>query len=474
MGPEQASLGKVSGRVLLVDDNAALRRVFGRALLRAGYTIVEVSNGAEAMTLVPEGEFDVVVSDVRMPDMDGVELLMAIHERDPDLPVLLISGDPDLDTAMKAVKFGAFEYLAKPVPLAGLETSVARAIELRRSRVQAKDALEARSGARRMAAQTVVPAESYTGALLGGKYRVGSLIGSGGMGAVYEAEREDLGNMKVAIKVMRSIARDREDLFARFRREAETVAAIDHPNIVRVLDFQSRPGEPPFLVMERLHGAPLGVAIASQGQFSVQRTAFVASQVLSALSAAHAANIVHRDLKPDNVFLTAVSGVSDIVKLLDFGVAKMLGVAGDAKLTQTGTVMGTPAYMSPEQARGAEADPRSDLYAVGCLMYEALTGRAPFTGDNYNAIVFAVQQSSPVPLLGRCPALDPAFVAVVEKAMAREVWARFQRADEIAAALSAWVAPKSSPPLNSTPVALEPAIDPTPVAKSKRRRRRSQ
>ena len=167
--PEQASLGKVSGRVLLVDDNGALRRVFGRALTRAGYAVVEVSNGAEAMTLVPEGEFDVVVSDVRMPDMDGVELLMAIHERDADLPVLLISGDPDLDTAMKAVKFGAFEYLTKPVPLSGLETSVARAMELRRSRVQAKEALEARSGARRMAAQTVIPSESYTGALLGGK-----------------------------------------------------------------------------------------------------------------------------------------------------------------------------------------------------------------------------------------------------------------------------------------------------------------
>jgi CheY-like chemotaxis protein len=473
MGPEQVSLGKVRGRVLLVDDNDALRRLFGRSLSRAGYTIVEVANGEEAMTLVPEGEFDVVVSDVRMPDMDGVELLMAIHERDPDLPVLLISGAPDLDTAMKAVKFGAFEYLAKPVPLAGLETSVARAIELRRSRVQAKEALDARSGARRMAAQTVVPAESYTGALLGGKYRVGALIGSGGMGAVYEAEREDLGNMKVAVKVMQSIARNREDLFARFRREAETVAAIDHPTIVRVLDFQSPPGQPPFLVMERLHGVPLGVAIASQGQFSVQRTAFVASQVVSALSAAHAANIVHRDLKPDNVFLTAVSGVEDIVKLLDFGVAKMLGVAGDTKLTQTGTVMGTPAYMSPEQARGAEADPRSDLYAVGCLMYEALTGRAPFSGDNYNAIVFAVQQSTPAPLLARCPDLDPAFAAVVEKAMAREVWARFQRADEMAAALTAWALQKAPAP-NSPPIVLAPAIDHTPVAKSKRRRRRSQ
>ncbi|HEX6275982.1 MAG TPA: response regulator [Polyangiaceae bacterium] len=469
--PEQARAGTAAGRVLLVDDNPSLRRVFVRALSRSGFVVVEVANGAEAMTLVPEGDFDVVVSDVRMPDMDGVELLTHIRDHDADLPVLLMSGDPDLETAMKAVKFGAFEYLAKPVPLSGLEASVTKAIGLRRSRLRAKEALEARSGARRQGATTLVPAESYTGALLGGRYRVGALIGTGGMGAVYEAEREDLGHMKVAIKVMLSLGRGRDDLFTRFRREAEAVAAIDHPNIVRVLDFQALPGEPPFLVMERLHGAPLGVVLASEGAFSAERAAFVGAQVLAALSAAHQAHVVHRDLKPDNVFLTAMSGMADIVKLLDFGIAKMVGAGLDAKLTQTGTVMGTPAYMSPEQARGAEADPRSDLYAVGCLMYEALCGRPPYVGENYNALLFAVQQAAPVPLSGRCPALAPALVAVVERAMARDVNARFQSAGAMADALAPWLVPKSVPPRSASPLAFAPTVS-TPVAKSKRRKRR--
>jgi CheY-like chemotaxis protein len=472
MGLQEAEADPAPGRILMVDDNGALRRVFGRSLQRAGHFVTEVSNGREAMMALEVGDFDVVVSDVRMPDMGGVELLEAMHERDSDLPVLLMSGDPDLDTAMKAVKFGAFEYLTKPVSLSVLSGSVARALELRRSRLLARKALEEKSGERRREATTDERGvESWTGALLGGRYRVGALIGKGGMGAVYEADREDLGHMKVAVKVMLSLGSDRADLFARFRREAETIAAIDHPNIVKVFDFQSRPGEPPFLVMERLQGAPLAQAIASEGRFSVERTAFVASQVLAALVAAHRANVVHRDLKPDNVFLTSMSGILDIVKLLDFGIAKILGVTSHSKLTQTGTVVGTPAYMSPEQARGAEADPRSDLYAVGCMMYEALTGRAPFTGENYNALVFAIQQGATTPLLSRCADLDPAFAAVVTKAMSREVHARFQTAESMADAIAPWVVPKSVPgSRGSSPLAFAPTIDRTPVVRSKRRR----
>jgi DNA-binding NtrC family response regulator len=149
MGLQQAAVGPASGRILLVDDNGALRRVFTRVFHQAGYLVTEVSNGREAMAAAGVEDFDVVVSDVRMPDMGGVELLEAMHERDSDLPVLLMSGDPDLETAMKAVKFGAFEYLTKPVALSVLSGSVARALELRRSRLVARQALEEKSGERR-------------------------------------------------------------------------------------------------------------------------------------------------------------------------------------------------------------------------------------------------------------------------------------------------------------------------------------
>jgi len=368
----------VRGRILLVDDNDTLRRALRRILSAEGHEVVEAANGREAIQRTQGEDFDLIVSDVCMPDMDGVELLRAIHERDADLPVLLITGDPELKTAMQAVEYGALEYLTKPVDADKLKASTVRAFALRQRRLEARVALEAAQSSKRARALPLGVGNSWSGALLGERYRVGALIGVGGMGAVYEAEREDLAQMRVAIKILHPSVGARADLVMRFRREAETIAALDHPNIVRILDFQAPKGEPAFLVMERLHGEHLGETLEKEGLFSAERAAFVASQVLSALSAAHAANVVHRDLKPDNVFLITMSGLRDIVKLLDFGVAKLMNARESEKLTQTGSVVGTPAYMAPEQARGANVDHRSDLYAVGCMMYETLAGKPPF------------------------------------------------------------------------------------------------
>jgi CheY-like chemotaxis protein len=461
--------------VLVVDDNHALRRALRRTLVAEGHQVVEASDGREAIQKAKEEDFDLIVSDVRMPDMDGVELLRAIHERDADLPVLLITGDPGLETAMKAVEYGALEYLTKPIDVEKLKASTLRAFELRRKRLEAKLALEAQSSRRARALPLGIGQnESWTGALLGGRYRVGTLIGAGGMGSVYEAEREDLAQMRVAIKVLHPAVGARADLVMRFRREAETVAAIDHPNIVRILDFQTPPGEPAFLVMERLHGEPLGAAIGKEGRLSAERTAFIASQVLSALSAAHAANVVHRDLKPDNVFLITMSGLQDIVKLLDFGVAKLMNARVNEKLTQTGSVLGTPAYMAPEQARGASVDHRSDLYAVGCMMYEALTGTAPFVAENYNALLFEIQRAAPTPIEVLRPDIDPALAAVVTRAMAKSPTERFQTADSMEGALSLWVVPNSTRGAGAAERISAAAFAPTVVRTQGKRTKKTQ
>ena len=466
--PAEAASEARPGRILLVDDQDELRRLFRRSLAKAGHAVTTARNGREAIVLAREESFDLVISDVRMPDMGGVELLQALHARDPDLPVLLVSGSPDLETAMKAVEYGAFEYLVKPVPFDKLRASAARAIELYRKRVEAEQVLEEyRSGERRRArAVGTEERESWTGELLAGRYRIGRLLGAGGMGAVYEATREDLGQMRVAVKVLHATLADDAKLLARFRREAETVGLINHPNIVRILDFHAGSAEPPILVMELLDGVSLRQEFARHGRFSQARAVFVASQLLAALAAVHRAQVIHRDIKPENIILTTMSGLGDIVKVLDFGVAKQLDAVSAEKLTQTGMVLGTPTYMAPEHARGAAIDKRSDLYSVGALMYEALSGQAPFGGDNYNALLFAIQQGAPTPLGELRPDLDATLLAVVARAMQTEASERFQTAEEMIDALSPWLSLDSAG--NAPPASSAAAFAPTLVPWTRR------
>jgi serine/threonine-protein kinase len=275
------------------------------------------------------------------------------------------------------------------------------------------------------------------------------------MGTVLAATQEDLGR-RVAVKLLHPFLADRPDLLTRFHREALAAAALGHPNIVAVTDFRQDPGEPPFLVMEYLEGRTLKHAIAEQGTVSAERTVAIASQVLSALETAHAAGIVHRDLKPENVFLTDVAGVGEFVKVLDFGLAKTQTEADT--LTASGALLGTPAYMAPEQIGAEAVSPATDLYALGATMYHALAGRLPFHGDNQYALIYAIMESRPPPLASLRPDLDPGLAAVVARAMARDPAQRFASAREMRQALSAL---RIGPPRSRTAPGLAPAA---PVA----------
>jgi serine/threonine protein kinase/predicted ATPase len=279
-------------------------------------------------------------------------------------------------------------------------------------------------------------AADLSGQVLGGRYRLVRPLGRGGMGTVYEAVHEGLGR-KVAIKVLHAmLAWDPEQL-GRFRREAQAAAAIGHPNIVQVTDFSAAPGEPPFLVMDLLEGRSLGQAIAREGPLVPAWVAHVASQILHALAAAHRAGIVHRDIKPDNVFLTSIAGQADAVKVLDFGVAKLQESGATDKLTSVGAMIGTPAYMAPEQARGGEIDGRADLYAVGACMFHALAGRVPFQATSSPALLYAILEQGPPDLAELRADVPPALSAVVARAMLKDPAARFASADAMRAAIEA-------------------------------------
>jgi eukaryotic-like serine/threonine-protein kinase len=274
------------------------------------------------------------------------------------------------------------------------------------------------------------------GTTLDGRYRIVERLAAGGMGVVYKGELTAIGK-PVAIKFLHDALTLIPDVVKRFQREATAMSKLAHPNLVSVLD-SGIAGGVPYLVMDFVSGKSLAEVLAD-GPLSATRAAGLARQILAGMRHAHASHVVHRDLKPDNIIL--LDGVEgDFAKILDFGLAKVLRGEDSAasQLTNTGFALGTPGYMSPEQARGTEADERSDLYAVGVILYHMVTGRKPFVADSPLAVLRMHMDDAPTPptrLLSGC--CSPELERVILRAMAKEPGARWQTAGEMAQALAA-------------------------------------
>lgn len=273
---------------------------------------------------------------------------------------------------------------------------------------------------------------SLTGALLGGTYRVGECLGQGGMGAVYEAVHEGLGR-RVAIKVLLDQGQIGAEALTRFQREAMAAAQLGHPNIIQVTDFRSNPGEPPFIVMERLEGESMEHAIRREGRLAPARVSRIAQQVLEALIVAHQAGIVHRDIKPANLFLTQIAGVGEVVKVIDFGIAKLQ--TQGTNLTAAGASMGTPLYAAPELLWGTQSDARADIYSLGATMYHALTGRPPIMAETLPQFMSQVRDTFPEPVHHQVPGLDSQLSQAVMFALAKEPGSRYSSATAMRDAL---------------------------------------
>ncbi|HVY46582.1 MAG TPA: serine/threonine-protein kinase, partial [Minicystis sp.] len=237
------------------------------------------------------------------------------------------------------------------------------------------------------------------GQVIDGKYKLVRLLGSGGMGAVYEGENLRI-RRRVAIKMLHAAVSSQAETVARFEREAQAAGQIGSEHICEVLDLGVLPDGTRYMVMEYLEGETLTARIERGGRLTPAASIPLLVQVLEGLGAAHAAGIIHRDLKPDNVWIVPQrGGMRDFVKILDFGVSKFTQAAGgdEMKMTRAGTVMGTPYYMSPEQARGGQIDARTDLYALGVVLYQATTGQVPFDAATFNELLFKIVLEAPAP-----------------------------------------------------------------------------
>ncbi len=299
-----------------------------------------------------------------------------------------------------------------------------------------------RSGARELTTP-FGPSPVSEGDVLAGKYRVERVLGAGGMGVVVAALHLELGQ-RVAIKFLRPEFVKHAEASARFIREARAAVRIQSEHVARVLDVGRLESNAPYLVMEYLEGRDLSAVIQEPEPLPVETALRYVLEASEAVAEAHAAGIVHRDLKPANLFLARRSDGSDSIKVLDFGISKVVAEASEAALTQTSALMGSPLYMSPEQMRSArQVDVRTDIWALGAIIYELIMGVPPFYGESIPEVCAGILTGEPPPMSDRRSDVPGELEAIVRRCLAKDPSQRFQNVAELAHALMAFAPPRS-------------------------------
>jgi serine/threonine-protein kinase len=309
--------------------------------------------------------------------------------------------------------------------------------------------------------------DDLAGVTLNDTYAVERPLGEGGMGRVYLARHKRIQQKRVAVKVLHSEFAGRDEVLARFQREAEAAAAISHPNVVTVLDIDVTPRGMPYLVTEYLEGTDLSDYLKEVKRLDVVDALSIVRQLCRGLAAAHARGVIHRDLKPANVFLVGDFSQGAprrlFAKILDFGLSRFNPNEGEQSLTKTGYIMGTPSYMAPEQARGRRVDQRADVYGLGTILYTVLTGRTPFDEETPQATLLAVLNDEPPRPRSLVPTIPPHVELIIERAMAKEPDARYQDMAELERALDALPGAAAA-----SDQSLQPTIVEAPVTGAKR------
>ncbi len=492
-----AAVGATRGRILVVDDVDENRSVLGRRLAREGYAVTEASGGIEALQLIALQPFDLVLLDVRMPDLDGFTVLERLKgsEATRNLPVIMISALDDIAAVVRCIEHGAEDYLAKPFDqvllrarigaslekkryhdreadylrqvtqvtdaaaavergsyqagmlgsitarddelgrLARVFDTMAAGVKAREAKLQAQlsqlraDVTIATSEHRTLAAASDAGTDALVpGAVLATRYEIRSVIGRGGMGVVYRAFDRELSE-DIAIKtIRRDLLTTDPVLGEQLKSEIRLARRISHRHVVRTHDLGEADGIA-FVTMECVTGITLRELLETRGRLGSASTLAIARQFADALAVAHQAGVIHRDVKPENALVDA----DGVLKVMDFGIAR---IAAASTRTNTGLIVGTPAYMAPEQLVDEAVDARADLYALGVVLYECLCGAPPFGGSNMVSMIAKVLTTPPAPIANQVSDVPPALEALVMRLLAKAPDQRPSSATELVELLS--------------------------------------
>ena len=401
--------------LLLIDDNEDNLDMLARRLRKKGYRALCSSSGSDALRTLSREPVDLVILDVMMPEMSGLEVVERIRKEPhwKSLPIIMATAKTDSKDVVTALDLGADDYVAKPIDVEVLSARL-------RVHLRGQTPKSSAAPANKLHSQSVTESlESLKpGTLIDGKYRIEGQLGSGGFGVVYRASHVHL-DTQVAVKVVHRHLLSRPDVVRRFQREGISGFRVRHANAVAILDAGVA-DIGPYLVMELLEGHTLEEELKGGQVLSLHRAAQVLIPVCDALTAAHQAGIVHRDIKPANVMLAKQGGL-ELVKVLDFGIATFVDTPVQ-NATGTDNFIGTPAFIAPERLTGKPSDDRADIYSVGVTLYCMLTGKLPHRTDSDNPLlqVLAQLHEAPVPILQRRAELPPTIADLTMATLARD------------------------------------------------------
>ncbi len=404
-GKKEVELKGKWARILVVDDEIPVRDFLRDTLLGCNYMVDVAGSCEEAFQKISAVNYDLVLSDIRLPDSTCDTVLSYCKDNSRGTEVILITGDPYLEDAVRAVKQGAFDYLSKPIASEKLIERVESALAHASRRINTASEMSSPDKA----------------------YEVVRTLGAGNMGVVLLVKKN---NHYYAMKILRreNSSHEHKIKVQRFIREAEILSRINHPNVIKIFEYGvSEDEQIPYIVMEFIPGRPLNQIMRS-ANFSNEQSIYIIRQLAEALGTVHKFGILHRDIKPGNILIA-----DDLkIKLTDFGIAKI----EDSELTITREILGSPAYMSPESFENSvHCDCRSDIFSMGVIAYELLTGVKPFHGDTIGEMMNSIKHHRPIEPLKINNTFPPYLQDVLAKMLAKKPEERFSSANEIIKAL---------------------------------------